>query len=70
MGQWNSVVTSTEKVHDSGQAFNSTVELHVSTLNKEVESNLQFFLGSFKVFLFHHFCFNNLEFIKIYFLLR
>ena len=47
MGQWNSVVTSTEKVHDRGQAFNSTVELHVSTLNKEVESNLQFIFRIF-----------------------
>ena len=43
MGQWNSVVTSTEKVHDHGQSFNSTVERPVSTLNTEVQGNLRFF---------------------------
>ena len=51
MGQWNSVVTSTEKVHDRGQSFNSTVEHPVSTLNTEVRGNLRFFLGSFKKLL-------------------
>lgn len=57
MGQLYSVFASSVEVHDTGQNISSTVELPVSTLNTEVEGNLNFLKKNYERLLFHHFLF-------------
>lgn len=47
MGQLYSIVASSVEVHDTGQTFSSTLEVPVSTLNTEVEGNLNSFLKNY-----------------------